>query len=80
MNDAEDAQIPLCDNLLEIQMPNTPLTEILVDFRSYRPGNHREFLEWVKDRASDVGVNRYALRDKASAGMDHLTRGSVYGS
>jgi len=34
-------KIPLCDNLLQIEMPKTPLTEILNDFRSYRPGNHR---------------------------------------
>lgn len=49
-------------------MPDTPLTEILVDFRSYRPGNHREFLEWVNDRAQDVGVMGYAMKDRTSAG------------
>ena len=49
-------------------MPDTPLTEILQDFRSYRPGNHREFLEWVKDRAEDVGVKHFALRERSSAG------------
>ena len=63
-----EAQIPLCDNLLEIKMPDTPLTEILGDFRSYRPGNHREFLEWVRDRARDVGVRGYAMTDGQSAG------------
>ena len=64
---ANDSMIPLCDNLLEIDMPDTPLTEILNDFRSYRPGNHREFLEWVRDRAQDVGVKGFAMRDKKSA-------------
>ena len=49
-------------------MPETPLTEILSDFRSYRPGNHREFLEWVKDRAQDVGIRGYAIMDRKSAG------------
>jgi indoleamine 2,3-dioxygenase len=62
-------QIPLCDNLLQIEMPDTPLTEILKDFRSYRPGNHREFLEWVRDRALDAGVREYALQDKGSAAL-----------
>ena len=62
------SQIPLCDNLLEINMPDTPLTDILGDFRSYRPGNHREFLEWVRDRARDVGIRGYAMMDKRSAG------------
>ena len=71
--DTERRQIPLCDNLLEIKMPNTPLTEILLDFRSYRPGNHRDFLEWVKDRAHDIGVMGYAMKDRSSAGTIHLT-------
>ena len=49
-------------------MPETPLTDILGDFRSYRPGNHREFLEWVRDRAQDVGVRGYAMMDRRSTG------------
>ena len=60
-------KIPLCDNLLEISMPETPLTEILQDFRSYRPGNHRQFLEWVRDRAQYIGVRKYAMQDRDSA-------------
>ena len=67
--DAKGRQIPLCDNLLEIKMPDTPLTEILADFRAYRPGNHREFLESVKDRANAVGLMKYAMKDRTSAGM-----------
>jgi indoleamine 2,3-dioxygenase len=49
-------------------MPATPLTEILQDFRSYRPGNHREFLEWVQRRANDINLKDYALKDRKSAG------------
>ena len=49
-------------------MPINPLTEILGDFRSYRPGNHRDFLEWVRDRAQDVGIRGYAVMDRQSAG------------
>ena len=39
---ANDSIIPTVDNLLEIydQLPNNPLTEILTDFRTYRPLNH----------------------------------------
>lgn len=62
-------QIPLCDNLLQIAMPETPLTKILEDFRQYRPGNHREFLEWVKVSAGTVGIKDFALTDPQSAGM-----------
>jgi len=61
----------LCDNLLQIAMPPTPLTAILQDFRSYRPGNHREFLEWVHGRADALNVKDFALKDKKSAGR-HL--------
>lgn len=70
--DIDPRQIPLCDNLLEIKMPDTPLTEILGDFRSYRPGNHREFLEWVRDRAQDVGIRGYAMTDRQSAGKSEV--------
>lgn len=34
---ANDSMIPLMDNFLEIPMPDTPLTQILKDFRQYRP-------------------------------------------
>ncbi|KAI1183452.1 indoleamine 2,3-dioxygenase-like protein [Nemania serpens] len=58
---ANDSMIPLMDNLLQIQMPSTPLTEILQDFREYRPSNHRQFLVEVKQRAEDLGVKEFAL-------------------
>jgi hypothetical protein len=63
------AQIPLCDNLLQIQMPSTPLTEILQDFRQYRPGNHREFLEAVRGSAEASGVKDFALSNPVSAAL-----------
>ncbi|KAJ6601219.1 indoleamine 2,3-dioxygenase gamma type [Mycena vulgaris] len=64
---ANDSMIPLCDNFLQISMPSTPLTAILKDFRAYRPGNHREFLEYVNTRSRVLGVKEYALSDKESA-------------
>jgi indoleamine 2,3-dioxygenase len=64
---ANDSMIPLCDNFLQISMPSTPLTAILKDFRSYRPGNHREFLEYVGARAQVLGIKEYALSDTESA-------------
>jgi indoleamine 2,3-dioxygenase len=66
---ANDSMIPLCDNLLQINMPETPLTEILKDFRSYRPGNHRDFLEWVNGASKASGVRPFALADPESAGL-----------
>lgn len=59
--------IPLCDNLLQIPMPKTPLTEILRDFRKYRPGNHRDFLAWVQGRSESLDTRSYALSDPESA-------------
>jgi indoleamine 2,3-dioxygenase len=64
---ANDSMIPLCDNLLQISMPSTPLTAILKDFRAYRPGNHREFLEYVNDRSQQLNLKAYALANKSSA-------------
>ncbi|KAK0614188.1 hypothetical protein B0T14DRAFT_570149 [Immersiella caudata] len=63
---ANDSMIPLVDNLVGVPMPDTPLTEILLDFRKYRPSNHREFLGWVKERAEGLGVKRWALGLDAS--------------
>lgn len=73
IDEIDSKQVPLCDNLLQISMPETPLTEILGDFRSYRPGNHREFLEWVRDRAQDVGIRAYAMMDRRSAGKAKMS-------
>ncbi|KAH6655748.1 indoleamine 2,3-dioxygenase-like protein [Truncatella angustata] len=58
---ANDSMIPLMDNFCQIAMPNTPLTAILKDFRSYRPGDHRQFLEWVREESLDRNVREFAL-------------------
>lgn len=63
---ANDSMVPLTDNLLQIRMPETPLTDILKDFRKYRPGNHREFLEWVHLRAEKFGVREWCLETPES--------------
>lgn len=59
---ANDSMIPLMDNFLQIPMPDTPLTEILKDFRKYRPSNHRAFLQHVRDKAIEVDLRGFALR------------------
>ncbi|KAH8724070.1 hypothetical protein GQ44DRAFT_728057 [Phaeosphaeriaceae sp. PMI808] len=66
---ANDSMVPMCDNLLQVQMPETPLTDILKDFRQYRPGNHREFLEAVRDSAQESGVREFAKADSVSAAL-----------
>lgn len=58
---ANDSMVPLMDNLLQVPMPDTPLTEILRDFREYRPSNHKAFLLHVKERSLEVGLKDFAL-------------------
>lgn len=66
---ANDSMVPMGDNLLQIteSMPQNPLTETLRDFRSYRPTNHKEFLEFVENRAREVDVRQFAEEDSNSA-------------
>jgi indoleamine 2,3-dioxygenase len=58
-------------------MPDTPLTSILQDFRSYRPGNHREFLEYVKARSAHLSLKYYALQEASSAALYLLALNQV---
>jgi indoleamine 2,3-dioxygenase len=58
-------------------MPETPLTSILQDFRSYRPGNHREFLSYVAQRSSSLSLKSYALAEPSSATLYLLALNQV---
>ena len=62
---ANDSIIPTCDNLFQLHFPRNPLTEILEDFRSYRPIDHNRFLAEVNTRSSAV-----AFRDQATSTPD----------
>lgn len=64
---ANDSMIPLLDHLLQIPMPSNPLTDILKDFRSYRPRPHREFLAYVRQRADELWVREYCCKDASTA-------------
>lgn len=66
---ANDSIIPTGDNLFELydRMPRNPLTDILKDFRQYRPIGHQLFLEHVYRRAKKLGVRAFALADPVSA-------------
>lgn len=69
---ANDSMVPLMDNLLQIPMPDTPLTAILNDFREYRPSNHKTFLQYVKSRSLDLDLKSYALGYKAEPASDEM--------
>lgn len=69
---ANDSIIPLLDHLLEIPMPTNPLTDILKDFRQYRPKPHREFLAWVMSKSAEVGVRKYCIDSSRPADVEHF--------
>lgn len=66
---ANDTIIPTCDNLLQItrQMPKNPLTEILMDFRKYRPVRHNEWLGFVDTQARANNIAEFAQAEAHSA-------------
>lgn len=72
---ANDSIVPLMDNLLQLPMPNTPLTEILNDFREYRPSNHKAFLLHVKEQSLDVDLKHFALGLGATPQGDEEEKG-----
>lgn len=66
---ANDSIIPTCDNLLELtrHMPSNPLTEILKDFRTYRPEHHSAWLNYVDTEARSSRVRDYSMQDAETA-------------
>jgi len=65
---ANDSIIPTADNLFQLyeKMPQNPLTEILKDFRTYRPPSHNKFLSEIEERAKKVGVYPFSIMDPDS--------------
>lgn len=58
-------------------MPNTPLTKILHEFRSYRPVQHRNFLAHVRVKSEELGVRNYSVQDSETVflylkALDHV--------
>lgn len=60
---ANDSIIPTIDNLLELtdNMPDNPFTAILKDFRTYRPVNHNAYLNYVENKAKEIGIRAFAI-------------------
>ncbi|KAF8952001.1 hypothetical protein BGZ52_008530 [Haplosporangium bisporale] len=50
-------------------MPSNPLTAVLRDFRTYRPHNHAEFLQYVEDKARESQVRNFAEMDANSSAI-----------
>ncbi|KAG0015033.1 hypothetical protein BGZ81_000126 [Podila clonocystis] len=68
---ANDSMVPMGDNLLQLteNMPSNPLTAVLRDFRTYRPHNHAEFLQYVEDKARESQVRNFAEMDANSSAI-----------
>ena len=47
-------------------MPDNPMTEILRDFRSYRPDNHNKWLNWVDQSAKELKIEAFCSQDPQS--------------
>ena len=68
---ANDSIIPTMDNLLQLtqSMPVNPLTDILKDFRTYRPSHHNEWLAHVETRAIQLNVRSFAQDSVESSAL-----------
>ncbi len=66
---ANDSIIPTCDNLFELTalMPVNPLTDILKDFRTYRPVHHSEWLTYIDTEARNNHIREFAMQDIKSS-------------
>ena len=63
---ANDSIIPALDNFLQAtqEMPTNTLTEILKDFRSYRPSNHNEFLTYLEGESKRLNTKEKCLNSE----------------
>lgn len=48
-------------------MPDNPLTEILRDFRTYRPVGHKTWLAWLENAARELHVRQTCLESGPTA-------------
>jgi indoleamine 2,3-dioxygenase len=66
---ANDSIIPTLDNFLQVteNLPSNPLTDVLRDFRTYRPPHHNEWLSFVEDNAKKVNIRGFSLQNAESA-------------
>lgn len=65
---ANDSILPFVDNILEVTklLPKNPLTDILREFRQYRPESHKTFVNWAEEAASKIGIVEYARKEAFS--------------
>jgi hypothetical protein len=50
------------------------VTQVLKDFRKYRPANHNQWLAYVQRRAREVGVRSFAIDGGCSAACRKIVK------
>ena len=60
---AQDSMIPAIDSFLELEYPCNKLTEYLYDLRKYRPKDHQEYINFVKENSSNLNFKKYCTQD-----------------
>ena len=65
---ANDSIIPTMDNFLQItdKLPKNEMTDILKDFRTYRPHDHTRWLTWVENTANTLQLATYVQQSSTS--------------
>ena len=63
---AQDSLIPSIDSFLQLIYPRNKLTEYLFDLRKYRPKDHQEYINFMKENSERLEFKNYCLKDTNS--------------
>ena len=63
---AQDSIIPSVDNAFGLTYPRNSLTEYLFQLRAYRPYNHQQYINSMREEQLATGQKAFALEDSYS--------------
>jgi indoleamine 2,3-dioxygenase len=64
---AQDSIVPSVDSFLQLDYPVNKLTEYLYDLRQYRPKDHQEYINFVKESSDNLEFSNYCFQDTKSS-------------
>jgi len=64
---AQDSIIPSVDSFLQLDYPENKLTEYLFNLRQYRPKDHQEYINFMKENSKLLKFKEYCLQDSKSS-------------
>ena len=64
---AQDSIIPSVDNFLQLSYPENKLTEYLYDLRKYRPKDHQEYINFMRENSELLKFKEYCMEDAESS-------------